>query len=196
MTSQQLEEATLFNRYKEGDVKAGHELVMQHLPLWYSTAQKYAFLWNNDKEETLQQGVLNALATLESPFDPTKGGRFTHYAVLRMRGVFTNELKKRKTNGALETPVIQSDILDEVAADPRPNPEKVALRRSEVAQMEKVVAALPEKEREVIRRRWLAGPEVVPFREVSAHIGVSIGRTKQLEQAALEGIRRNLWSNT
>lgn len=82
-------------------------------------------------------------------------------------------------------------IADAIADDSAINPEEM-LQSSEIGNLlERWVGQLPEKQRQVIERRYgLGGAEVCTLEEISADLNLTRERVRQIQIEALDQIRR------
>jgi len=80
-------------RYKEtGDVEAGNELVVSHMPLVMGIAMKYRH-YQLPLEDLIQEGSMGLIRALER-FDPYKGFRFVSFAVWWVKAYIQNFIIK------------------------------------------------------------------------------------------------------
>lgn len=80
-------------RYKEaGDVEAGNELVVSHMPLVMGIAMKYRH-YQLPLEDLIQEGSMGLMRALER-FDPYKGFRFVSFAVWWVKAYIQNFIIK------------------------------------------------------------------------------------------------------
>lgn len=70
---------------------------------------------------------------------------------------------------ATRPPVDGDDALS-MAADPRPDPESVLITRAELARMDRIMAAMPARPREVFRLSRIEG---LSFAEIGRQMGLS-----------------------
>jgi RNA polymerase sigma factor (sigma-70 family) len=83
--------------------------------------------------------------------------------------------------------------LDEVLADGSAvDPARDAARNDELSQLDAALAALPERQREVVVRRFGLGCPTQDLSEVATSLHVSRQRARAIEQAALYALRDRL----
>jgi len=165
--------------------------------------------------DLVHDGVVGLLESRRR-FDPSRGVDFRTYAAYRIRGAMLDGLRARDplprgVRRALKlaarvpvlpgsgngsgcppvAPVMQLVSLDEAASCPESvdQPEEVVLARELRAEVWRAVAALPGRDREIIRLRFLRGWRL---REVAAHYGISITRVAELQERAVGRLRRAL----
>ncbi|MDH7571573.1 MAG: sigma-70 family RNA polymerase sigma factor, partial [Armatimonadota bacterium] len=134
--------------------------------------------------EDLLDATLFGLTYAAKTFNP-RIGRFSTYAVEVMQGECRRFLQRQQAKLpppnvsvvslqdplAAETP--GSDSYTELIPDPNAvDPEEAALRRALPEVLRAAIDRLPEKDAEVIRRRYLAGENLDA-------VGAAIGRSRQ-----------------
>lgn len=91
------EERDLYSQYKEGDVRAGQQIVQGIIPYIISIAKKYkSYLRNTSMEldDLVSEGVMHATKCLET-FDPDKA-KFITFSKLHIHGGIRRHIYKNK----------------------------------------------------------------------------------------------------
>ncbi len=148
--------------------------------------------------EDLLDATLIGLTYAAKTYNPDIG-RFSTYAVEVMRGECRRFLQRNQVKlppphlsfVSLQEPVASdsatSDSYSEFVADPNAvSPEEHAVRSALPAMLDTFISKLPEKDAEVIRRRFMGGENLDA-------VGAAIGRTRQrahqIERRALLRLR-------
>lgn len=151
--------------------------------------------------DDLLDATLIGLTYAAKTFDPAIG-RFSTYAVEVMQGECRRFLRRRQVKlppshlsfVSLQDPLpgedSSGDAYAEFISDPNAaNPESEAMRRALPGLLDAAIQRLPEKDAEVIRRRFLGGENL-------DSVGAAIGRTRQrahqIERRALIRLRQYL----
>jgi RNA polymerase sigma-70 factor, ECF subfamily len=93
---------------------------------------------------------------------------------------------KRRSRTRRETAVDAQSLANELAVDPRPNPEDEALARSHRARVLAVVEALPELDRRCLSLR----AEGLRYREIAGVLNISLGAVSMSVARSLGRIAR------
>jgi RNA polymerase nonessential primary-like sigma factor len=81
-------------------------------------------------------------------------------------------------------------LLDAIADDRTPDPERVLQREDLQALIQRWLNELNDKQREVVERRFgLSGREIATLEEVGADIGVTRERVRQIQVESLKRLR-------
>ncbi|MEH0196569.1 sigma-70 family RNA polymerase sigma factor [Caulobacter sp. CCNWLY153] len=99
--------------------------------------------------------------------------------------IFRTAINIAKNKGVVERRYLNFDEIDALAAvpDEAPDPARIAEARSEMALMQRALAELPARRREIFEASWVDG---VPHADLALRYGVHL-RTiqRELEQATL-----------
>ena len=76
-------------------------------------------------------------------------------------------------------------------SDPASIVEHLDTNSDETGQLREGLAALDERARDILTKRWLIEPKAT-LQELAAYYGISAERVRQLEQAALKKLRLNI----
>lgn len=141
--------------------------------------------------DALRSEALLGLVEAERRHDPARGP-FASLAVIVARQRVFDELRRQRRRAARETSLYvvngQGDE-DERADLPHAAPADGAGLMAETVRA--AVAALPEREAEVLRLRYLDGEERT-LQAVGDALGLTSSRIGQIERAALRRLRRAL----
>lgn len=188
---------------------AESELVEQNTRLaWWTAAKVHRRVtrhgpWQDADllYEDLLDATLLGLTYAAKTYNPAIG-RFSTYAVEVMQGECWRFLQRSQakmppghlTMISLQDPLTggseSGDAFSELVPDPNAiNPEEETLRRALPSVLASVIDRLPQKDAEVIRRRYLRGENLDA---VGAAIGRSRQRAHQIERRALGRLREYL----
>jgi RNA polymerase sigma-32 factor len=84
-----------------------------------------------------------------------------------------------------------SQFLAQPDSDPASIVEHLDTHSDETGQLREGLAALDERARDILTKRWLIEPKAT-LQELAAYYGISAERVRQLEQAALKKLRLNI----
>lgn len=142
--------------------------------------------------DALRSEALLGLVEAERRHDPARGP-FASLAVIVARQRVFDELRRQRRRAARETSlyvVNDQGVEDERADLPHAEPIDGAGLMAETVRA--AVAALPEREAEVLRRRFGLDGEEATLRAVGLALGLSASRIGQIERVALRRLRRAL----
>jgi len=145
-------------------------------------------------DELFREGVLGLEKAVEK-YEIGRGANFTSCAcwwIKKKTSLFTNHLRRKTySNISLDELLIgekQRHIADIIHDDKQTPPDA---RELDYAQVVLLVNQLPEREREIIYRRYgLNNHDKQTFREIGEVLGVTYGRVQQLEKSALRKLRQ------
>lgn len=116
-----------------------------------------------DSEDIVQDSWLRLASSVGGEGAPIVNGPAYLFRIAR------NLIIDHRRREATRPPVDGDDALS-LAADPRPDPERALITRSELARMDRIIAAMPARPREVFR---LARIEGLSFAEIGRRMGLS-----------------------
>ena len=99
---------------------------------------------------------------------PSEGAAIVNVRAYLFR-IACNLIVDHRRRHAARPPIDGDDALLSVV-DPRPNPERVLITRIELARMDRIIAAMPARPREVFRLSRIEGQS---FAEIGRRLGVS-----------------------
>lgn len=176
--------------YQQGDNRAAANLLKQNAGLIYNMAKKFAKHY--DELDDLQQEARIAVLHAAKAFDPSKGFQFSTLAtrsIINRLSNVTGRTRKRKG-------VWQQTPEDEEGNRPEPSvkPDRLPTEeREQQASVLKAVEALPEKSREIVKRRYgLDGEPPESASDIGRRIGVSPQRVSKILDGAREHLRSAL----
>lgn len=145
--------------------------------------------------DAVASAALLGLVEAEAAYDPARGP-FAALAALRCRRRALDEVYRQRRCADREASlyvVNDQGVEDERADLPHADPIDGAALMAETVRA--AVAALPEREAEVLRRRFGLDGEEATLRAVGLALGLSASRIGQIERLALRRLRRALSTN-
>ena len=178
MVSRPLTESDLVERARAGDAQAYEALVREHQGIAFRTA--YLITGSAaDAEESAQDGFVKAYRAL---------ARFRRGAPFRpwVLEIVANEARNRRRSAGRRTALAVRAAGEAPSGDAAPSPETTALALERRDALLGGLAALDERDREVLVHRFLLelGEE-----ETAAVLGVRRGTVKSRTSRALERLR-------
>lgn len=141
----------------------------------------YRFVGDSERAQDVVQDTFLRFCQAD-PRPPEPGLAAWLYTVCRNRAL--DVVKKERRMNAM--------ALDDAApllASPEPGPEASAAVAGEHAELLRMLAALPPKQQEVVRLKFLDG---LSYKEISAVTGTSVGNVGFLLHTALKSLRQQL----
>lgn len=180
-----VEEARLWRRYKtRGDGRSRARLIEAYQPLVFKIVM-HLRLREVVLMDMIQEGTVGLIEAVER-YDPSRGVRFSTFAIYRIRGRVLNALRRERTlgvevlfgesNGSLE------HVPDPGAADGLAAVEDAVLLDQVVAAIDR----LPERERRILRGAFLHAEEP---RRIARELRISLSHFYRLQKRALEQIQ-------
>lgn len=180
------EERVLFARYQEGDIEAGHQLVLGHGGLWASLAHRYApaedYYIRDERAATAWVLALEALPT----FDPTKS-KFSSYIGTRVQGGLLDRIRSERRTQRKDTEFAQNTTPTWASLQQEPI-EDAFTRKVAYQQLHAIIGTLSPLLQAIVTRRWLSYDEPT-HTEIGKELGVSRTSIRRLEDTALTKIR-------
>ncbi len=179
------EEAALWQRYRSaGDVESRIRLIEAYQPLVFKLAMQLhppqALLM-----DTIQEGTVGLIEAVER-FDPTRGVRFSTFAVYRIRGRMLNAFERRGAEMSLDQLLAEELVPGSALGDLE---AELSLARVEdrvlYEQIQAAIAELPGRERAILRA-FLTREDP---REVAGVLRVSLSHFYRLQKQAIERVR-------
>jgi RNA polymerase sigma factor (sigma-70 family) len=179
-------EATLYRSAQAGCPESLDELLRQHEGLVRQIVA-HQRLYGLSFEEALQAGRIGPWRAIEG-YDPQRGTRFSTYAY---PAIIRQVWEAVRRAWAWERRQVPEELLgvyfETSSADERQKAEWEEVQD----RLRGMVAGLPEREAEVIRRRYgLEGQAGETLAEIGADWGVSRQRVYQIEEAGLIRLRQ------
>lgn len=191
------EEADLFERYRQGDKKAGDRIVTAHVHLCKPYFKQFAPLLRDSsfqESDIINAGTIGLMAALKR-FKPERGNRFSTYAMWWVRKAIYDHLKtarplddaQQHSKVSLDAPAFKDGeettvgaLIDAVRANPRGTHHQLeeAYRALELA-----IDSLSERERRIyVARNLTDNPP--PLRELANELKISGERVRKIEMRA------------
>jgi RNA polymerase sigma factor (sigma-70 family) len=206
------DEVRLAQAIERGDAAARDEMVVRNLGLVHSLAARHlgrgvAF------DDLVQEGTIGLMRAIDK-FDPSRGNKFSTYAVWWIRSALLDAIGAApairiprtarrqpattplrvipRVSASLDQPVgdgltpLADLIADDRDADIPQQAEDSETRR----QLWSALRLLPERHRQVLVRRYgLVGDHVQSHKQIATSLGVGEERSRQLEHDALHRLR-------
>lgn len=193
---------------------ARDRLVRQNLRLVYREVVRYRGSWL-DLADLVQEGCIGLIEAAER-FDPERGVRFSTYAVPWIRQAVDRAVQRHQRvvriprrvaakagddpgelpradllpPASLDVVMAGEERLADCLPDPTADPERDAIHAVLIASLAEALNRCPEREREVIIRRYgLAGEPPQSLEAIASALGVCRERVRQLEASALRRLR-------
>jgi len=179
------EEAAFWQRYRHGgDVESRIRLIEAYQPLVFKLAMQLhppqALLM-----DTIQEGTVGLIEAVER-FDPTRGVRFSTFAVYRIRGRMLNAFERRGAELSLDQLLAEELVPGSALGDLE---AELSLLRVEDRvlheQIRAAIAELPGRERAILRA-FLTREDP---REVASVLRISLSHFYRLQKQAIERVR-------
>ena len=208
------EELALFHRWKGGDDRALHKLVLAYEPLVASMAHnlRSSGLSVEDAKQEARCGLLEAARR----FDPNKGFRFGTYArwwmlselstyMLANKDILSSRRMKRKPKllwpnfVSLDAPITpDGESAAEIIPSDQDGPDLIAELAIDGQRLQgrlaDALSSLGQREKLVVQRRHL-GEEARTLQVVANDMQISPERVRQIEKRALARLRKALESS-
>jgi RNA polymerase sporulation-specific sigma factor len=179
------EEAALWQRYRNGgDAESRIRLIEAYQPLVFKLAMQLhppqALVM-----DTIQEGTVGLIEAVER-FDPTRGVRFSTFAVYRIRGRMLNAFERRGAELSLDQLLAEELVPGSALADLE---AELSLMRVEdrvlYEQIRAAMAGLPGREGAILRA-FLTREDP---REVASVLRISLSHFYRLQKHAIERVR-------
>lgn len=157
----------------------------------------------HERDDLISAGVVGLIDAVDR-FDPSRGVPFEAFARVRVRGAILDELRRLDGRGRLFWRRMREGVIDEDEAADALSLDRLVEIGGEPAGLDAsvqileqdlwddvgyAVRALPQRERDVIRRYYGAS---LTLREIGHELGVSEARVCQLHARAIAQLRRML----
>ena len=156
-----------------------------------------------ERDDLVSAGMVGLIDAVDR-FDPSRGVPFEAFARVRIRGAIIDELRRLDGRGRLfwkrvrmgepiaerSADALSLDRLVEIGTEPSvADASEPVLEEDLWHDVGEAVQALPDRERDVIRRYYGAS---LTLREIGYELGVSEARVCQLHARAIAHLRRRL----
>ncbi|HHO76263.1 MAG TPA: sigma-70 family RNA polymerase sigma factor, partial [Deltaproteobacteria bacterium] len=199
------EELDLAYRYRDGDEKAGHMIILSNMRFARKIAHRYFHLVD-DPSEIIQNANLGLVKAL-TRFDPDVGVRFISYAIWWVKAYIKNHINKsyKVHTGSLadSNNLVSLDcsishdtdteetMLDSLSYD-GPDQNELYTYKERGAFLRNLLRSDPpiltDREAFIIECRFLNEPPAT-LKDISSKIGVTRERVRQIQVRSLEKIR-------
>ena len=190
------EEIIIARRAKEGDKAARKKLIEHNLRLVPLLVKKYNSVCNTT-DDLVSIGTIGLIRAVDT-FDPESGNRFSTYAGRCITTTVLTELRKEKRYRrciSLNTVLYQSGEGGsrlELEMTLRTEPDEVSKAveyEAEKTLLMKTIAALPEKQRQVIQMHFLQG---FTQQQVANRLGLSQSYVSRFEKRTLADLKARI----
>ena len=165
-------------------VIARNQLIRANLRLVVSVAKRHVGP-TNSFFELVSDGNVTLMRAVEK-FDFSRGTRFSSYAIEAMENSFARSIpaERRRHNRFRTTGDVESRVGADLRLDPFVQEKADSQRRSEVT---RILNRLDARDRQMILRRFglQHGCQAMKLREISAEMGVSKERVRQIVSRAI-----------
>lgn len=192
------EEQAAFAAMHAGDAAARETLICHNLRLVAHIVKKY-YTVSGGQDDFISIGTIGLIKAVDT-YDCTRAARFASYASrcieneLRMqlrrtrREAGTVSLQEPLETGSDGGTLTLADVLPDLAAM-----EETCEQHDAATLLRKSLAALPERERQILVLRYgLSGSAPQTQQQVAAQFGISRSYVSRLEKHALAHLRRAL----
>ncbi len=155
--------------------------MLQHLDAAYRYA-RWLCRSAHDAEDVLQEASLRAYRS----FEDLRGANAKAWLLTIVRNCHLTASRQRQRHNLLPLPDETGELGDELAA-PTPGPEAAAMERDARRTLQRLLAALPEDQREVLVLREV---EDMDYREIASVTGLPIGTVMSRLARARAALRR------
>ena len=188
------EEQAAFAAMAAGDMAARDKLIRHNLRLVAHVTKKY-YAAPDKQDDFISIGTIGLIKAVDT-YDPSRTVRFASYASQCIQNELRMHLRRmRRESGtvSLQEPLEgESGLL--TLADTLPDDavmEEDCERRDAAARLRTLVAALPERERQLLTLRYgLDGSAPQTQQQVAARFGISRSYVSRLEKRALSELAR------
>lgn len=190
------EEIIIARRTKEGDKEARTKLIEHNLCLVPFLVKKYKSAYHTI-DELISIGTFGLIRAVDT-FDPESGNKFSTYAGRCITNAVLMELRKEKRyrrSISLNTVLYQSGEGGsrlELEMTLRTEPDEVSKAveyEAEKTLLMKTIAALPEKQRQVIQMHFLQG---FTQQQVANRLGLSQSYVSRFEKRTLVDLKARI----
>ena len=176
------EEKELWQRYKEkDDSQARQKLIRSYQPLVFKLVKQHS---NSDqvKMDLIQEGTVGLISAVDR-FDHTKGVKFSTFAVYHIKGRIKNFLAQGVSIESIS--LNQMRLLERLDLNDQLL-EKLVEKRVLKEKIEKIISALPLKEKKIIRQIYI---EDKAANSVAADLDITPSYLYRLRKKAIQRIR-------
>ena len=122
------------------------------------------------------------LVDAQEKYDPSKGMPFEKYVRIKIYNAMIDGIRKESGRRKINPQMV---ALDEYIPDASDVQKEIELREA-IRKVNKAMAALPERQRLIIKRHYIDGAK---FGEIARECSISAGRTSQLHKEAICALR-------
>lgn len=192
------EEQAAFAAMHAGDAAARETLICHNLRLVAHIVKKY-YTVSGGQDDFISIGTIGLIKAVDT-YDCTRAARFASYASRCIENELRMQLRRTRREAgivSLQEPLetgsdggtlTLADVLPDLAAM-----EETCEQHDAAALLRKSLAALPERERQILVLRYgLSGSAPQTQQQVAAQFGISRSYVSRLEKHALAHLRRAL----
>lgn len=189
------EERAAVAAMRAGDAAARETLICHNLRLVAHIVKKY-YAAPGAQDDFISIGTIGLIKAVDT-YDESRAARFASYASRCIENELRMQLRRTRREGStvsLQEPLEEDGALS--LADVLPDPADMAAgceQRDAARQLHTALAAMPRREREVLRLRYgLGGVPPQTQQQVAARFGISRSYVSRLEKRALGCLQKCL----
>lgn len=175
----------LYERAKEGDMKAKEILLNKFTPLIKSSIRRY-YNSKNDYEDLMQEGYEIILKSIMD-YDPERGVELIGYIKAMLKYHYLNKHREKKTV-SLNEPLEDGEMMDFLVGDEK-DPLDDLIKREENAVLLKSLNTLTLKQKRVITDYYIRN---IPIGEIAKNMGISYRTVVNTKLNALKKLKREI----
>ena len=190
------EELAAFDAMRAGDRDARDTLIRHNLRLVVHVTKKY-YAAQSSQDDFISIGTIGLIKAVDT-YDPSPPTRFASYATRCIENELRMQLRRTRREGtvaSLQEP-LEGDSGMLTLADVLPDEavmEDGCEQRDAIRRLRALVDQLPDREREIIVRRYgLDGQPPLTQNELAVRLGISRSYVSRLEKHAMNTLR-GLW---
>ena len=176
------EEKELWQKFKKNnDSQARQKLIRSYQPLVFKLVKQHSNS-GQIKMDLIQEGTVGLISAVDR-YDYTKGVKFSTFAVYHIKGRIKNFLEQGVSIDSIS--LNQMRLLERLDLNDQLL-EKLVEKKVLKEKIEKIISALPWKEKKIIRQMYI---EDKPANSVAAELDITPSYLYRLRKKAIQRIR-------